>query len=366
MSQVKGLKELKVARLAMRNISITQSHDFFIQLHLTERCNLRCRHCYQTGNKTDELVFSEIREIISEVSEMLKAWSEAYGIEFKPSFNITGGEPFLRDDIFQIIEEIKSFGFEAYLLTNGILIDKQKADALYKAGINGVQISIEGTEEVHDGIRGKGSYTSSLKGLKFLLNAGIETTLNVTLSDVNAGSLMETIALASNLGVHRLGFSRLVPSGRGSLMLDNMLQKEKVRDIYEKVFSLNTNGLNIVSGDPLTSQMSVKDNVDSGMVPFGGCAAGIAGLTILPDGTVTPCRRLFVPIGNVRKDSLRDIWANSGILNKLRDKAKYKGKCGSCKRWANCRGCRAVAYTYSQSTGEGNLLAEDPQCFIEE
>jgi radical SAM protein with 4Fe4S-binding SPASM domain len=312
------------------------------------------------------LVFSEIKEIASEVSEMLKAWSEAYEIKFKPSFNITGGEPFLRDDIFQIIEEIKGFGFEAYLLTNGILIDKQKADALYEAGINGVQISIEGPEDVHDAIRGNGSYLFSLKGVKFLLNAGIETTLNVTLSDVNAGSFMETITLSASLGVHRLGFSRLVPSGRGFLMLDNMLKRGKMREIYEKIFSLNTNGLDIVSGDPLTSQMSVKDNVDSGMVPLGGCAAGIAGLTILPDGTITPCRRLFVPIGNVRKDSLRDIWTNSSVLNMLRDKSEYKGKCGSCKRWANCRGCRAIAYAFSQSTGENNLFAEDPQCFIEE
>ncbi len=101
------------------------------------------------------------------------------------------------------------------------------------------------------------------------------------------------------------------------------------------------------------------------MSPLGGCAAGVSGLTILPDGTITPCRRLPVPIGNIGKDSLRELWVTSPVLESLRDRSQYQGKCGSCKRWANCRGCRAIAYAYSQLKGEGNLLAEDPQCFLD-
>jgi len=99
-------------------------------------------------------------------------------------------------------------------------------------------------------------------------------------------------------------------------------------------------------------------------VPFGGCAAGVSGLTILPDGTLLPCRRLNIPLGNILKDNLRTVWATSPVLSALREKGKYVGKCGECVMWARCRGCRAIAYQYSSAKGNGSYLSEDPQCFI--
>ena len=100
--------------------------------------------------------------------------------------------------------------------------------------------------------------------------------------------------------------------------------------------------------------------------PCGGCAAGVAGLTILADGAVVPCRRLNLPLGMAGRDSLREIWAASPVLEALRDKSRYQGKCGACARWADCRGCRAIAYEYAKSHGNPDFLAPDPQCFIEE
>ena len=343
---------------------INQAHDFFIQWHLTERCNLRCKHCYQTGNRMDEMSLSEIKDGITEVSDMLNAWSETYDITFSPSFNVTGGEPFLRQDIFEILAEIGRKGFDIYLLSNGILINRGKAKMLSGLGVKGVQVSIEGPKKIHEIIRGKGSFYPSLKGVQCLLEAGIKVTLNITLSEINAGHFMDMVALSSSLGVQRLGFSRLVPSGRGAGLLGKMLKKERVKEIYETVSSLNTNGLEITTGDPIASQMSLPaDENDAGSVATGGCAAGISGITLLPDGTITPCRRLNIPIGNVRQDSLREVWANSEVLRQMRDKQSYKGKCGTCNRWALCRGCRAIAYAYS---GDNDFLAEDPQCFIGE
>ena len=347
-------------------MSVTQPQDFFVQLHLTERCNLRCRHCYQSGTRNQELSLAEIRNVAVEVSEMLDTWTDSYDVPFSPSFNITGGEPFLREDIFEVLQEVGDRGFELYLLSNGILIDKKKAQRLAELRVRGVQVSIEGPERIHEEIRGGGSFSSSLKGVRHLLDAGLTVTLNVTLSDINADYFMDMVKLSSSLGVQKLGFSRLVPSGRGSGLLNNMLKKEKVGELYHLIDSLNPEGLQIVTGDPVASQMSDNDKNDSGSFPTGGCAAGISGFTILPDGTVTPCRRLPISIGNVRKDGLREIWATSRVLESLRDKRSYKGKCGKCHRWAFCRGCRAIAYAYSQRKGENDFLAEDPQCFIDE
>ena len=149
-------------------------------------------------------------------------------------------------------------------------------------------------------------------------------------------------------------------------MLPQMLEPQEVKALYEELFSLNVKGLEIVTGDPMAAQMLLPaDSEDLGDIPSGGCAAGIAGLTILADGTVTPCRRLHLPLGRVGEDSLREIWATSPVLAQLRDRSQYHGKCGSCKRWSACRGCRAIAYAYAQSQGNPDFLAPDPQCFIE-
>jgi len=342
------------------------SLDFFVQWHLTERCNLRCRHCYQDGMFSQEMSLFEIRQGIGEVWAMIQAWSEAYEISFSPSFNVTGGEPFLRADLFKILEDMGRKGFDLYLLSNGILINRDKAVRLADLGIKGVQISLEGPEEIHESIRGKGSFSASLKGIAHLISEGITVTLNMTLSELNAGNISEMVELTKSLGLNRLGFSRLVPSGKGAGLLPYTLSREKVGDLYRQIFSNPLDGLEIITGDPIASQMDwVADAENLGDVPLGGCAAGVSGLTILPDGTITPCRRLPVSVGNIRKDSLRELWVTSPILESLRDRSQYQGKCGSCKRWAACRGCRAIAYAYSQAKGEGHLLAEDPQCFLD-
>jgi radical SAM protein with 4Fe4S-binding SPASM domain len=309
--------------------------------------------------------FSEVKEVIEEVFDVLKQWTYDYDINFSHSFNITGGEPFLHRDIFRILEEIKERGFDIYILSNGTLINKKKAEILSDLDINGVQVSIEGPGDVHDSIRGKGSFASSMLGIRHLLDSGIKVTINVTLSKLNEGYIKDIVSLASVAGVQNLGFSRLVPSGRGKKLLNEMLETRKVKEIYDLLLSIETEGLDIVTGDPVASQATLKGNRDMGYTAYGGCAAGISGLTLRPDGTINPCRRMNIPIGNIRKDSLRDVWATSEVLCMLRDRSKYRGKCGNCSRWANCRGCRAIAYAYSQSQGEGDFLAEDPQCFHE-
>lgn len=345
-------------------MSISTEHEFFIQWHLTERCNLRCTHCYQTGSWSDELTLREISDVISEVDETLRSWEKDYDISFTPSFSVTGGEPFLRGDLSRILEEIGGHGFDIYLLTNGTLVTADKARELARVKVKGVQVSMEGPEKVHDGIRGKGSYASSLRGIRHLLDAGLKVTINATVSELNAGALFGLVDVALLLGVRRMGFSRLVPSGRGLGLLDQMMTADRVEATYRELLSLSPEGLEIVTGDPVASQMSCSDSEDSGSVARSGCAAGLSGLTFLPDGTIVPCRRLHLPIGNVRTDALREVWATSPVLEALRDRSRYSGKCGSCPRWADCRGCRAIAYAHAAARGRGDFLAEDPQCFI--
>ncbi len=311
------------------------------------------------------MTLPEIKETIREISDTLSIWMDSYGINFTPSVNLTGGEPFLLKDLFVVLDEFHQRGFEIYVLTNGTLIDDVHAKKMSDLNVNGVQVSIEGPREVHESIRGRNSFDASLRGVESLLAADLEVTLNVTLSSLNAGYFMDLVQMASALGVQNLGFSRLVPSGRGRDMIKTMLTTSDIKKLYEDILSIDMSGLKLVTGDPVASQLQrPAEESNCSDIPLGGCAAGISGLTILPDGTLLPCRRLPVPIGNILRDSLREVWATSGVLNDLRDRSMYKGKCGSCKKWAHCRGCRAIAYAYSQSRGHGDIFATDPQCFI--
>lgn len=145
---------------------------------------------------------------------MLNAWSDTYDINFSPSFNITGGEPFLRQDIFKILEEIKRRGFDLYILSNGIPINRKKARMLAGLGVKGVQVSIEGPEKIHEIISGKDSFSSSVKGVCCLLEAGVKVTLNMTLSEINAGYFMDMVELSSSLlGFRGLDFQDLSLQG---------------------------------------------------------------------------------------------------------------------------------------------------------
>ncbi len=339
--------------------------EFFIQWHLTEQCNLSCRHCYQEERAAGELPLSEIRKTIVEASDMISEWSREYGISFQPSMNVTGGEPFLRRDLFDVLALIKLQGFEVYLLTNGTLIDEARARRLAEIGVDGVQVSIEGGGEVHDAIRGNGSFAAAAAGIERLVDCGLDVTINVTVSNMNASEVQRIIAFGSRAGVRRMGFSRLVPGGKGKAMIAQMLAPNELETLYRSLVSRDISDFKVVTGDPVAAEMKITPNGDAGNIALSGCAAGISGLTIQPNGNVMPCRRLPLTLGNVLNDSLREIWATSPVLEALRDRSRYRGKCGSCRRWARCRGCRAIAYASSQARGGDDFLADDPQCFLE-
>ncbi len=356
---------------------VQNGFDYLIQWHLTERCNLRCSHCYQGSTLRGEMPLSDIRTAFEEITDTFHAWEDTYEIPFTPTFSITGGEPFVRADLEQVLGLINRKYREVFLLTNGTLVDRDRARMLADLGIAGVQVSIEGPDDIHDSIRGPGSFDRAVDGIDHLLDAGLKVTVNVTLSRLNAHCMMKVVAFASHMGVQRVGFSRLVPCGRGGGLSDNMLSPVELRELFRTLLSLEFRNLEIVTNDPIAALLKQKrgakdksrrknETRDRKPLPRGGCAAGVSGITFLSDGTMVPCRRLGIPLGNLRDDSLREVWAASPVIEALRSKDRYRGKCGRCSRWESCRGCRAVAYAASALQGRPDFLADDPQCFLEE
>jgi radical SAM protein with 4Fe4S-binding SPASM domain len=357
MSQVKELKRHMIAGSAIKDF------QFFIQWHLTERCNLHCRHCYQGRRKVQEMTADEVEREIDGATQMFQAWEQEHGIRVSPSIHFTGGEPFLYQGLRNVIAYSREKGYGVSLMTNGCLITKEDAKKVFSLGVSDIQVSLEGPPELHTSIRGKGSFDGAAKGVEQLVAAGNRVSANVTLSRMNLNKIEETVQIAKEVGFKSIGFSRIVPCGRGKELLPHFLTPQELKSAYERIISLNHPSFEVVSRDPLAGTFSDLKIPAGCSLTLSGCSAGFSGVTITSDGSVMPCRRIGLVAGNLKKRSLRAIWASSRLLWSLRRRKNYYGKCGRCPLWPSCRGCRAVAYAYSAAQGKPDLFADDPQCW---
>jgi len=338
--------------------------QFFIQWHPTERCNLRCRHCYQGRRKAEEMTANEVKREIDGATRMFQAWEQEHGIRVSPSIHFTGGEPFLYDGLWDVMAYARAKGYGLAVMTNGCLITEEDAQRVFDLGISDIQVSLEGPPNLHASIRGEGSFNAAAKGVEYLAAAGNNVSANVTLSRINVGKIEETTEIAKEMGFHSIGFSRIVPCGRGKALIDHFLSPQELKSAYQKIVSLNTPSFKVLSGDPLAGTLSGINPPSGCNLTLSGCSAGFSGITLTSDGSVMPCRRIGLVAGNLKTKSLRAIWASSRLLWRLRRKESYTGKCGRCSLWPSCRGCRAVAYAYSLAQGEPDLFADDPQCWM--
>lgn len=346
--------------------SAVKKFDFFIQWHLTERCNLRCRHCYQQGTDAEEMTPDRVKEEVDGATGMFRAWEENYGIQVTPSIHFTGGEPLLYPGMWDVAAYCRDKGYQVALLTNGCLITEEDSVKASSLGVSDIQISLEGPRQLHDDIRGKGSFASARRGLEKLLKRENRVSANVTLSRLNSDYIEKTVETARNTGFHRIGFSRVVPCGRGKAFLRYLLRPDELKEAYSRIQSLNSPAFPVSSLDPLAGTLHCDPAGSADALTLAGCSAGFSGVTVTSDGSVMPCRRIGLVAGNLKSNSLRFIWATSEILWRLRTRESYKGKCNRCGYWSSCRGCRAIAYHYSLAdNGEGDLFADDPQCWHE-
>ena len=338
--------------------------DFFVQLHITERCNLSCRHCYQS-EPVSEMNYQELCGTIAELKRTLEGWAVDYDMDVSPSLHVTGGEPLLRSEVFPLLSYAWGCGFSVSVMGNGTLVDKAVARRMREVQVADVQISLDGLESTHDSLRGEGSFRRAMKGVEELVQDGVETNMNVTVSRRNYREAEGLIDLAEEIGVSAIAFSRLVLCGRGEDMAGEALSGDELAAFYGWLADCGEGRrVAVTSRDPLATIESLdSDEIPQTDIPVSGCAAGMFGITITADGTVMPCRRMDLPIGNVRRDSFRQLWAESPVLWALRTREQYHGACRSCCYWPVCRGCRAIALAHARAQGRDDYLGLDPQCF---
>ncbi len=335
--------------------------------NVTRKCNLKCSHCYINAaprEHTDELTTEEGKRLIDQICEVSN-----------PLLILSGGEPLLRKDIYELIEYGTGKGLRMGLGSNGTLIDDSVAKKLKQSGIKTVSISLDShIPDHHDDFRGiQGSWQKAISAIEALRANDVLVQVNTTLTQQNYDEIDDVMSLAEKLGVENFHLFFLVPTGRGKKIADitPAMYEEMIKNTFAKTAR---HKLNVKpSCAPQFMRIAKEQGVDMSRW-VRGCMAGLYYCRIYPTGEVTPCPYMPLKLGNVRERSFRDIWFNSEVFKALRDFDQLKGKCGLCEYRDVCGGCRARAYGVTtdlmdfcgalHEPGEsmGDYLAEDPWC----
>jgi len=343
---------------------------FFVVWNFTNMCNLRCAHCYQAGKPyVVELDGSEKLRVVDELDQSLVT-----------GLALSGGEPTLDPSFLAVVRRAHEYGMYPAVATNGIsFANFEFALKARKAGLRYVEISVDSAKpSVHDKFRGvPGAWRKAIEGVKNAVKLKFPSVaIATTVTKMNLNEVEDVLDLAESLGVKRVVFFNFVPTGRGRENVGLDLSPEEREEFLKVIYREGKRRkLEIVSTAPQYGRVILQESYGEEVSPLhfvpslrdpvsktiaelaGGCGAGRVYAAIEPDGTVTPCVFMPIPVGNVRKTSFHTIWTNSELFLRLRSRENLKGFCGRCPYRELCGGCRARAYAYF-----GDPLASDPGC----
>jgi len=348
--------------------------------NITDRCNLNCIHCYNKsgpGRTTvGELTTDEAMAVIDDLAGM--------GV---PLILLTGGEPLMREDIWELARHARTRGLKMALSTNGTLITPDIAVRIRECGIDYAGISLDGARaETHDHFRNlHGAFEKTLAAFAACKEAGLRCGVRVTLTKENCRELEALVDLALSLGASRFCLYWLVPTGRGidsynRLQLDPDEVDKALSCLYRKAKETDPASMEFLTVDApqdcihLLASMEKDGSEDCADAREllaslkGGCSAGTRVANIDARGNVYPCQFARSPeflAGNIRDMPFSGIWADSQnpVLARFREKQiRFEGRCGVCSHRELCGGgCRVRAHAV-----DGNFLAEDPFCFVKQ
>jgi AdoMet-dependent heme synthase len=333
---------------------------------VTRRCNLACAHCRASSQYAPypgELDTDLCRNLLSQIS--------AVG---KPVIILTGGEPLLRADIFDIATYGNSLGLRMVLATNGTLVTRDIAVRMKKSGISRVSVSIDGKDaKSHDAFRKvAGAFEGALAGINAMKEVGLEFQINTTITRLNVHEMADIMDMAVAIGAAAHHIFLLVPTGRGRELSDQAISPEEyertLNRFYEKSLACGIQ-LKATCAPHYYRILKQKGRVPASLgegvqnqlhAVTRGCLGGSSFCFISHTGQVQPCGYLELDCGQIKEQNFSDIWNHAAVFEKLRDLNHYKGKCGHCEFIRVCGGCRARAYEMT-----GDYLAEEPFCIYQ-
>jgi heme b synthase len=329
----------------------------------TRNCNLACVHCRASatmGPHSDELDTTESLRLLDQIAEV-----------GKPIIILTGGEPLLRDDIYEIARYGTDIGLRMVMAVNGTLVDAGVAQKLAESGIQRLSVSLDGAApESHDTFRKvEGAFAGTLRGIEFLKEAGLEFQINTTITKTNLAEIPQIQKLAEQVGAVAHHIFLLVPTGRGKYLVESEINASEYEStlnwFYDQREEIDMQ-LKATCAPHYYRILRQRAKEEGKTVSFQthgldavtrGCLGGIGFCFISHRGRVQPCGYLDLDSGNVRQKSFGEIWKNSEVFASLRNYDNLKGKCGACEYKRVCGGCRARAY---EATGD--FLSEEPLC----
>jgi len=335
------------------------------QWHITDQCDQRCTHCYIFGENPCKTLYSAPFDRMKEVVDRCMAYTARR--HFRLQFAISGGDPLLNPDFWQLAEYLKQNDIPYAIMGNPFHLTQAVCDRLYTLGCTDYQVSIDGLRDTHDRMRRPGSFDATWACLPLLHKAGITSHVMSTVSHLNLWEIPDLIDLAVQHGVGVYGFARYVPTGPDK---KNAIRPTEYRAFldacYQKYRKYRAEGC--------LTQFAEKEHLfvlykyEEGLVRipkdakpgvlYDGCHIGLPG-AILPDGTLLACRRTAgSEIGSVFDDDFPD---EEGLCQKRRLAYRALDKyedCSKCRLSQWCRGCHAVARGQS-----GDFFARDPQCW---
>jgi radical SAM protein with 4Fe4S-binding SPASM domain len=330
----------------------------------TFECKSNCAHCTSAGKAAaqDELDTASAMKIVDEVYD--------FGAS---CFGITGGQPFLRKDLFTVLDYATKKGLSTSIITDGRLLDEKTFQKIVKNQTK-ISISIDGGKKTNDVIRGKGAYVAALAAIKKLskeklLNCLVYTFANAgEVTNVNEADMRHVLDLAKKYDARWVVFHGMVPYSSDKVALKADPSPAQYEWVCNKLYDLTqeykgTPGINIYI--PFYARVAKQ----RGMPDFenwynnfflGRCFFGKF-MSVAENGDAIPCSyNDYYRLGNIKDKSLKQIWADmqsSDFFNKVKDKANLKGKCGVCEYVEICGGCRSSALFYA-----GDILGSDPRC----
>jgi radical SAM protein with 4Fe4S-binding SPASM domain len=327
-----------------------------VHVDLTYRCNERCIHCYLDHEDHGEMKTQEIKNVLEQLAQS--------GTLF---LTLSGGEIFLREDLFELLEFARALHFDINLKTNALLIDAERARKLRDLGVRKIQISIYSAEpEVHDAItKVRGSLERSLAAIRFLQAEGLNVKIACPLMKQNLMAYRNVQALAAELKVPYVLDMTITPKMDGDMSLLQLRSSTKELLPILQDASLNPRACSpdSLEAETISTGSATSSGIESHAYEDIPCSAGHNSCYISPYGDVFPCVQMPVATGNLRKQTFENIWFRSEEMNRVRAvRESQLPLCSKCSIREYCERCPGLA----QMEGGDLLGAYERACELAE
>ena len=334
---------------------------------VTRSCNLACVHCRAaavTEPDPGQLTTAEGFRLIDQIADLGQ----------ETILILTGGEPMMRGDVFDLAARATEKGLRAVMAPNGTLITPETAVLMKESGIQRISVSIDGaTAKDHDLFRGvDGAFERLMEGLSYARAAGLDFQVNTTVTRQNLPQIEQIQDMVVGLGAVAHHIFLLVPTGRGRDLAGEVISAREYEDVLSWFYTrrdkvpVQLKATCAPHYHRILRQKAHEEGKKVNFQTFGldavsrGCLGGQGFVFVSHTGQVQPCGYLDLDCGQLREKDFGEIYRNSPIFLDLRDQSRYKGKCGACEYWKVCGGCRARAF---EATGD--YLAEEPLCLYQ-